>query len=517
MSLFNKDFDIRTSTTLDDQLNDISVNVKSFGAKGDGITNDTTSIQNALNSLSVNGGGIFIPKGTYIISSVLNVPKNVSIKGAGINKTFIYWDENDRTTTTNSTMFFFIRNDSNGWSIISDLTMNQKRAERGLAEQMVYGGIVAADRMSVERVRIINTIGPGITEAGIDSIRIRDCEIYNTGHHCIYFSTGNLKYVRNVEITNNYLGTGATIAGRTLDANQVKLRFETAGDVIENIDIRNNRMGAGWQNSSIFISTTSGGVSQLKNINIENNVINWNKETNTGMDNCIYVGSNSKGENISISKNNVYGTGLASTFGIRLLFDDSTTNNVTVNKNTFINVDTGINVMYGFISENYVSFITNGLTGTTGKAYRNTFESSNSSAIAISSAIFDLLENSITLSGGTSIGINMGNSTNLIVVRNKITGANIGINRPSKTLTGCVFNENIFSSCTTTYGSFTNSVSTLQNNIFEPSLTDTAVATANRPTPYYVGQRCFDTTLNKPIWCKTTSPIVWVDATGATV
>jgi hypothetical protein len=32
-----------------------------------------------------------------------------------------------------------------------------------------------------------------------------------------------------------------------------------------------------------------------------------------------------------------------------------------------------------------------------------------------------------------------------------------------------------------------------------------------------VGDFVFDTTLNKPIWCKTTSPLVWVDSTGTTV
>lgn len=42
-------------------------------------------------------------------------------------------------------------------------------------------------------------------------------------------------------------------------------------------------------------------------------------------------------------------------------------------------------------------------------------------------------------------------------------------------------------------------------------------ATASRPSAPVVGQRYFDTTLGKPIWCKTASPVAWVDATGATV
>lgn len=42
--------------------------------------------------------------------------------------------------------------------------------------------------------------------------------------------------------------------------------------------------------------------------------------------------------------------------------------------------------------------------------------------------------------------------------------------------------------------------------------------TANRPTTgLFVGRRYFDTTLGYPIWLKTVSPVVWVDATGSTV
>jgi hypothetical protein len=44
--------------------------------------------------------------------------------------------------------------------------------------------------------------------------------------------------------------------------------------------------------------------------------------------------------------------------------------------------------------------------------------------------------------------------------------------------------------------------------------------TAQRPASgagLEVGLPYFDTTLNKPIWIKTVSPVVWVDATGTSV
>lgn len=42
-------------------------------------------------------------------------------------------------------------------------------------------------------------------------------------------------------------------------------------------------------------------------------------------------------------------------------------------------------------------------------------------------------------------------------------------------------------------------------------------STSNRPAQPTVGMVFFDTTLGKPIWCKNTSPITWVDSTGAIV
>ncbi len=49
-------------------------NVKTaFGAKGDGVTDDTSSIQTALNSLSSSNGTLYFPAGTYKITGTLSV------------------------------------------------------------------------------------------------------------------------------------------------------------------------------------------------------------------------------------------------------------------------------------------------------------------------------------------------------------------------------------------------------------------------------------------------------------
>ena len=44
-------------------------NVQNFGAKGDGITDDTAAIQRAIDAAAAAGGGqVYVPTGTYIVS-----------------------------------------------------------------------------------------------------------------------------------------------------------------------------------------------------------------------------------------------------------------------------------------------------------------------------------------------------------------------------------------------------------------------------------------------------------------
>lgn len=62
----------------------VDVTKSPYSATGDGTTNDTTAIQNALNALGLIGGGtLYFPPGTYKTSTTLQVPSNVWIKGAG--------------------------------------------------------------------------------------------------------------------------------------------------------------------------------------------------------------------------------------------------------------------------------------------------------------------------------------------------------------------------------------------------------------------------------------------------
>jgi len=72
-----------------------TVSVKDFGAVGDGVTDDTAEINNAIVAVNAAGGGtVFFPEGTYLVSAVsgsvaISLLSNVTLNGDGINATII--------------------------------------------------------------------------------------------------------------------------------------------------------------------------------------------------------------------------------------------------------------------------------------------------------------------------------------------------------------------------------------------------------------------------------------------
>lgn len=66
----------------------VVASVKDYGAKGDGVTDDTAAINKAISSISK--GAILIPAGTYKISNIIYIKKpNIVLRGEGKDKTII--------------------------------------------------------------------------------------------------------------------------------------------------------------------------------------------------------------------------------------------------------------------------------------------------------------------------------------------------------------------------------------------------------------------------------------------
>lgn len=84
-----KDELISVETTISKQWKD----VRRYGAVGDGITDDRASIQAAIDAAAV-GDTVFIPSGTYFISSSLSITKSISFCGMSRSNAVLYMTAN---------------------------------------------------------------------------------------------------------------------------------------------------------------------------------------------------------------------------------------------------------------------------------------------------------------------------------------------------------------------------------------------------------------------------------------
>jgi len=74
---------------VDEQLADIALNVKNYGAIGDGVTDDTAAIQAAIDTAAANGyGSVYIPEGTFIFTA-FTLKSGVTIRGNGVRSTVL--------------------------------------------------------------------------------------------------------------------------------------------------------------------------------------------------------------------------------------------------------------------------------------------------------------------------------------------------------------------------------------------------------------------------------------------
>jgi hypothetical protein len=173
------------------------VNVKDYGAVGDGVTDDTRAIQNAMNQIlsrglnvavlsdhyALGGGGtVVFPNGTYKISQPIALPPLITIEGnmssivnVGTGPTFINAD----TTSLNLS-------DPNGITIRNLILNGNNTASNGIS----FNGVVHSN---IENVWIYQFVSDGILLVRCQWNHFRQVNSINNGGYGVHLdnSGGN--------------------------------------------------------------------------------------------------------------------------------------------------------------------------------------------------------------------------------------------------------------------------------------------------------------------------------------
>ena len=180
-------------------LQSSGIDVRAFGAKGDGVADDTSAIQAAINYAAANVSGtwgnekggdiVFLPAGVYKVTDSIMMKKCVALMGAGMARTIIdgssiRYDGVTRKaviTTSNDSV------NQNNDIIIEDLEIQSNRDTTGI--EINYGTLMTR----IERVKV-KPAYIGISAPNSWTVKVRDCVIDS----CDYGFFGTFNHNLNI-------------------------------------------------------------------------------------------------------------------------------------------------------------------------------------------------------------------------------------------------------------------------------------------------------------------------------
>ena len=232
----------------------VTINVKDYGAVGDGVTNDVAAINSAVAALT-NNSALYFPPGNYLCSSAgitaISSVSNVTIYGEGAKIT-------NSSGINNNTLVINPTCDS---ITIRDLAFKHTAASRGsggairlysdnslISNCLIDGagefGVLISnesggtnDNSSIDNCTIENTQGDGLHIGQVSNIRATNLIISNTGDDAI-----GIVDDLNQNQTNRILVANANIynAG-TLGSSGCGVRIAEATDVqLSNVQVYNS-------------------------------------------------------------------------------------------------------------------------------------------------------------------------------------------------------------------------------------------------------------------------------------
>jgi len=199
-----------------------NVRATTYGAAGNGSTDDTSAIQAAINAAATAGGGtVYFPGGTYRITAVLTLTAGVSLQGAGALASAISMDHASNNTLSVSV------GTANIPTFIRGLRFTQAQSNTGKV-------------ISVEAGTVINITDCTLGSANMagSCITVDNAATRVTVMGCVFIIGANVSYgvfndsgVGTVNLIGNRFVTPATYAGDAARLNGGK--YVVVGNVFD--------------------------------------------------------------------------------------------------------------------------------------------------------------------------------------------------------------------------------------------------------------------------------------------
>ena len=253
------------------------VSVKTYGAVGDGLTDDTVAIQSAINA----SNNVYFPSGVYAISSSIQLKQSSSYFGAGANQSILRY-----VGPTNQTVLNL--NGTTG-SSIHDLGV---LGTSGPTTTITGIGFGNSSQNVVYNVYVSNFWNECVSLSGSDNT-IRDSDLESC--KVVLGATGNGHTIQNNYISNHYLSSSEPKPWTSASSYWDGIEGEGLSNslISGNTSIENGQSGiyTGGNNSVSFGNT------------IQNNYVahNWNRGIDQGVTGD--VSSTNSLSNITITGN----------------------------------------------------------------------------------------------------------------------------------------------------------------------------------------------------------------------
>lgn len=214
-------------------------NVQGFGAKGDGLTDDTVAIQRAITAAGVAHGSVYFPPGTYMVSGVLSLPSYVTLYGDGPGISIL------KAMSTHTSTMLVNNNTTTGNTNIAirDLEVDANASARTAGINIIH--FSTADGTSntnivIERVYAHDSLGTagsnglGIIFNRVHGGRIADCHVANNDRDGItlYFDCQDIWIADNwvTDCGDDLIGLNAENASTT---GHVMTRIHVEGNTLD--------------------------------------------------------------------------------------------------------------------------------------------------------------------------------------------------------------------------------------------------------------------------------------------